>query len=405
MQILTRTSSQEAATGDRFGPSANPHRPQLDPRTKYRHPVNRPVRPPVASASLPRMNIGVLTGGGDCPGLNAVIRAVVRVGEAVHGNTHVGISHGWRGLLNKNTIPLDLSTTTGILNRGGTILWSSRTNPFKDEGGGELCAANAKDLGLDAIVAIGGEDTLGVAARLSTEYDLPCVGVPKTIDNDLDGTDYTFGFFTAVDIATEALDRLHTTAESHDRVLVVEVMGRHAGWIATYSGIAGGADFILIPEVQHSIDDVCQAVTARHARGKLFSIIVVSEGFQFAEDDADGPVDEFGHRLLARVGIADRVASLIEQRTGFEARSVVLGHVQRGGPPNAFDRILATRFGSLAANLVNEGKFGRMVALRGDEVIDIPITEGVARLKTIPPERYQIARPFFGNEFIHPKLS
>lgn len=342
------------------------------------------------------MNIGVLTGGGDCPGLNAVIRAVVRVGDRVHGNSHVGLRHGWRGLLEKETTPLALRDVAGILHRGGTILSSSRTNPFKDDDGGPLCAANAKELGLDALIAIGGEDTLGVAARLYEEFDLPCVGVPKTIDNDLDGTDYTFGFFTAVDIATAALDRLHTTAESHDRVLVVEVMGRHAGWIATYAGIAGGADFILIPESPQPIETVCDAVTARHEGGRRFSIIVVSEGFQFAEDPDDGPVDEFGHRALARAGIAERVAQLIEERTGYEARSVVLGHVQRGGTPNAFDRILATRFGSLAADLVAQGKFGRMVALRGDEVIDIPISEGVARLKTIPPERYSVARPFFG---------
>ncbi len=342
------------------------------------------------------MNIGVLTGGGDCPGLNAVIRAVVRVGDRVHGNTHLGIRHGWRGLLQKDTTPLDLKHVAGILHRGGTILSTSRTNPFKDDEGGPACAANAKELGLDALIAIGGEDTLGVAARLYEEFGLPCVGVPKTIDNDLDGTDYTFGFFTAVDIATGALDRLHTTAESHDRVIVVEVMGRHAGWIATYSGIAGGADFILIPESPQPIEVVCDAVTARHESGRHFSIIVVSEGFQFTDDTDDGPVDEFGHRALARAGIADRIASLVEERTGYEARAVVLGHVQRGGTPNAFDRILATRFGSLAANLVAEGKFGRMVALRGDEVVDIPITEGVAKLKTIPPERYQVAQPFFG---------
>lgn len=343
------------------------------------------------------VKIGVLTGGGDCPGLNAVIRAVVRVGETVHGNTHLGIRHGWRGLLECETSPLDLSSTAGILHRGGTILLSSRTNPFRRDDGAELCVRHFAELELDAIIAIGGEDTLGVAARLWKEYDVPCIGVPKTIDNDLDGTDYTFGFFTAVEIATQALDRLHTTAESHDRVLVVEVMGRHAGWIATYAGIAGGADFILIPEVRQSIDDVCAAVVARHERGKLFSIIVVSEGFQFEEDDDEGPVDEFGHRLLARSGTAERVAQAIEDRTGYEARSVVLGHVQRGGTPVAFDRILATRFGSKAADLVAARRFGRMVALRGDEIEDIPLTEGVAQLKTIPPERYSIARPFFGD--------
>lgn len=342
------------------------------------------------------MRIGVLTGGGDCPGLNAVIRSVVRNGENVHGNTHLGIRRGWRGLLEKETTPLGLDQVRGILPRGGTILSTSRTNPFKDADGGHVCAENARELGLDAVIAIGGEDTLGVANRLSHEYDLPCVGVPKTIDNDLDGTDYTFGFFTAVDIVTEALDRVHTTAESHDRVIVVEVMGRHAGWIATYAGIAGGADFILIPEDPQPIERVCDAVMSRHQSGKKFSIIVVSEGFQFSEDPHDGPLDDFGHRDLARANIGERVAELISDRTGFEARSVVLGHVQRGGSPNAFDRILATRFGSLAADLVAHGRFGRMVALRGDEVIDIPISEGVARLKTVPPERYAVARPFFG---------
>lgn len=342
------------------------------------------------------MKIGILTGGGDCPGLNAVIRSVVRVGENVHGNTHLGVRHGWRGLLEKETTPLGLQQVAGILPRGGTILSTSRTNPFKDGDGGQVCADNAKELGLDALVAIGGEDTLGVANRLSEDYGLPCVGVPKTIDNDLDGTDYTFGFFSAVDIVTEALDRLHTTAESHDRVIVVEVMGRHAGWIATYAGIAGGADFILIPEDPQPIERVCESVVSRHESGRRFSVIVVSEGFQFSEDPDEGPVDEFGHRDLSKAAIGERVAHLISSRTGYEARSVVLGHVQRGGSPNAFDRILATRFGTLAADLVAQGRFGRMVALRGDEVIDIPISEGVARLKTVPPERYAVARPFFG---------
>lgn len=342
------------------------------------------------------MKIGVLTGGGDCPGLNAVIRAIVRVGENVHGNTHLGIRHGWRGLLEKETSPLGLEQVSGILPRGGTILSTSRTNPFKDANGGAICVENAQELGLDAVIAIGGEDTLGVANRLSEEFDLPCVGVPKTIDNDLDGTDYTFGFFTAVDIVTDALDRVHTTAESHDRVIVVEVMGRHAGWIATYSGIAGGADFILIPEEPQPIERVCDAVMSRHNSGRHFSIIVVSEGFQFSEDPHDGPVDEFGHRDLSRAAIGERVARLISDRTGIEARSVVLGHVQRGGSPNAFDRLLATRFGARAAELVAEGRFGRMVALQGDEIVDIPIRDAVATLKTVPPERYRVARPFFG---------
>jgi len=343
------------------------------------------------------MRIGVLTGGGDCPGLNAVIRAVVRVGHARFGHEHVGIHAGWRGLLDQVTVPLDVDAVSGILPRGGTILGTSRTNPFKSPDGGERCVAGVHALGLDALIAIGGEDTLGVAATLNDRHGVPCVGVPKTIDNDLDGTDYTFGFSTAVQIATDAIDRLHSTAESHDRVIVVEVMGRHVGWIATYAGLAGGADAILIPEVPRSIEDVCAAIRSRHARGKNFSIVVVSEGFELTGDaDAEGELDEFGHRQLAKVAIAERIADGIRTDTGFDTRTVVLGHVQRGGTPNAYDRILATRFGSRAAELVAEGRFGRMVALRGDEIVDIPIAEGVARLKTVPPERYAVAEPFFG---------
>jgi 6-phosphofructokinase 1 len=341
------------------------------------------------------MRVGILTGGGDCPGLNAVIRAAVRVGASAYGHDHVGIRRGWRGLLNRETMPLDRDAVSGILHRGGTILGTSRTNPFKDAEGGPACLESAKALGLDAMIAIGGEDTLGVAAKL-TALGLPCVGVPKTIDNDLDGTDYTFGFSTAVDIATEAIDRLHTTAESHDRVMVVEVMGRHVGWIATYAGLAGGADFILIPEVPRTLEDVCAAVRARHDRGKDFSIVVVSEGFEFESDEAEAEVDEFGHKQLAKVGIGEQIAEGIEEITGFETRLAVLGHIQRGGSPNAYDRILATRFGSHAAHLIAAGTFGRMVALHGDEVVDIPIAEGVAQLKHVPPERFAVAEPFFG---------
>ncbi len=340
------------------------------------------------------MRIGVLTGGGDCPGLNAVIRAIVRVGVATHGHEHVGIRRGWRGLLDRETMPLGLDAVSGILHRGGTILGTSRTNPFKDPTGGQACLDSAKALGIDALIAIGGEDTLGVAAKL-TALGLPCVGVPKTIDNDLDGTDYTFGFSTAVDIATEAIDRLHTTAESHDRVMVVEVMGRHVGWIATYAGLAGGADFILIPEEPRTLDDVCAAVRARHDRGKDFSIVVVSEGFAF-ETAKDAAVDDFGHRQLAKIGIGEQIAEGIEEITGFETRLAVLGHIQRGGSPNAADRILATRFGCHAANLVAAGTFGRMVALHGDEVVDIAIADGVAQLKAVPPERFAVAEAFFG---------
>jgi phosphofructokinase-like protein len=341
------------------------------------------------------MRIGVLTGGGDCPGLNAVIRAAVRVGDSAYGHEHVGIRRGWRGLLNRETMPLDGDAVSGILHRGGTILGTSRTNPFKDADGGAACLESARALGLEAVIAIGGEDTLGVAAKL-TALGLPCVGVPKTIDNDLNGTDYTFGFFTAVDIATEAIDRLHTTAESHDRVMVVEVMGRHVGWIATYAGLAGGADFILIPEAPRTLEDVCAAIQTRHDRGKDFSIVVVSEGFEFESDDTDAAVDEFGHKQLAKVGIGEQIAEGIEEITGFETRLTVLGHTQRGGSPNAYDRILATRFGSHAAHLVAAGTFGRMVALQGDEVLDIPIAEGVAQLKRVPPERFAVAEPFFG---------
>jgi 6-phosphofructokinase 1 len=342
------------------------------------------------------MRVGVLTGGGDCPGLNAVIRAVVRVGHGRFGHAHLGIRNGWRGLLDGVSMPLDIDAVSGILPRGGTIVGTSRTNPFKDPDGGARCEAGFAALGLDALVAIGGEDTLGVAARLTAEHGIPCVGVPKTIDNDLDGTDYTFGFSTAVQIATDAIDRLHSTAESHDRVIVVEVMGRHVGWIATYAGLAGGADAILIPEVPRSVDEVCAAIQSRHARGRNFSIVVVSEGFVLEEAAGAAERDEFGHARLSEVAVADRLARLIRDRTGMDTRSVVLGHVQRGGSPNAYDRILATRFGTRAAELVQEGRFGRMVALRGDEIVDIPISEGVARLKTVPPERYAVAEPFFG---------
>jgi len=342
------------------------------------------------------MNVGILTGGGDCPGLNAVIRAVVRVGHSRYGHIHTGLRNGWRGLLDRNTSPLDLDTVSGILPRGGTILGTSRTNPFKDPSGGEECATSFRELGLDALVAIGGEDTLGVAARLTAGFDVPCVGVPKTIDNDLDGTDYTFGFSTAVQIATDAIDRLHSTAESHDRVMVVEVMGRHVGWIATYAGIAGGADAILIPEVPKSLDEVCAAIQSRHARGKNFSIVVVSEGFELEGDAGDGELDEFGHTQLAKASVGEQIADGVRERTGSDTRVVVLGHVQRGGTPNAYDRILATRFGTRAAELVAEGRFGRMVALRGDEIVDIPITEGVAKLKAVPPERFAVAESFFG---------
>jgi ATP-dependent phosphofructokinase / diphosphate-dependent phosphofructokinase len=330
------------------------------------------------------VRVGVLTGGGDCPGLNAVIRAAVRVGGRRYGHEHVGLRRGWRGLLERETMPLDRDVVGPILARGGTILGSSRTNPFKEEGGGEECARAFADLGLDALIAIGGEDTLGVARRLHGEHGLPVVGVPKTIDNDLSGTDYTFGFWTAVQIASDAIDRLHTTAESHDRVIVVEVMGRHAGWIALESGLAGGAHAILVPERPPSVAAVCGRIRGRRERGRGYAIVVVSEGVELVGEADEGAVDAFGHRQLAKAGVADTLAERIEEETGAEARAVVLGHVQRGGTPVAFDRSLATRYGMRAAEMVAEGAFGRMAALRGERVVDVPLDDAVSALKTVP---------------------
>jgi phosphofructokinase-like protein len=334
------------------------------------------------------MRVGLLTGGGDCPGLNAVIRGAVRVGTD-QGHEHVGLLGGWRGLLQRDTRPLDRDAVSGILTRGGTILGSSRTNPFKSEEGGAECVAAFADLGLDALIAIGGEDTLGVARRLHDELGLNVIGVPKTIDNDLSGTDYTFGFWTAVQIAVDAIDRLHTTGESHDRVIVVEVMGRHAGWIALESGLASGAHVILIPEQPASLDDVCARITARRDRGAGYAIVVISEGVVLDDGAGDGAVDEFGHTLLAKASVGETLAERIEAQIGGEARAVVLGHVQRGGTPTAFDRSLATRFGARAAQLVSEGSYGRMVALKGDTVSDIPLSDAVSVLKTVPPDVYR----------------
>ncbi len=344
------------------------------------------------------MRVGLLTGGGDCPGLNAVIRAVVRTGASRYGHEHLGILHGWRGILEAGeTRPLDRGTVGGILHLGGTILRSSRTNPYSREGGPELVVENAKKLGLDALVAIGGEDTLGVANRLHADFGFPVVGVPKTIDNDLSGTDYTFGFWTAVQIAVEAIDRLHTTADSHDRVMVVEVMGRHAGWIALESGLAGGADAILIPEVPTAVERVAELINQREAQGRHFSIVVVSEGVQFTDSEVDTTdLDEFGHVNLANIDVGDYLARRIRELTGKEARAVVLGHTQRGGTPLAFDRALATRFGVHAADMVASGSFGRMAAVRGDRVIDVPLAEAVGTLKTVPPELFRDAEPFLG---------
>jgi ATP-dependent phosphofructokinase / diphosphate-dependent phosphofructokinase len=339
------------------------------------------------------MRIGVLTGGGDCPGLNAVIRAVARRAWA-QGHEVVGVREGWRGMVEQLFEPLGSSEISGILPRGGTIVGTSRTNPYKLDGGVEAVRAAFEHL--DALVAIGGEDTLGVASRVFSEFGAPVVGVPKTIDNDLSGTDYTFGFDTAVAICTEAIDRIHTTAESHNRVMVVEVMGRHAGWIAVHSGIAGGADVILIPERPVDFDEVEGEIRRRHARGKNFSIVVVSEGCELPGAEDKGEVDQFGHKLLAKRGVGEQLGEEIESRTGFETRVTVLGHVQRGGSPTPRDRILATRFGLKAADLVGEGAFGQMAALRGDDVIAVSLEEATAELKTVPPEWYDVARAFFG---------
>ncbi|HLU97522.1 MAG TPA: 6-phosphofructokinase [Thermobifida alba] len=341
------------------------------------------------------MRVGVLTGGGDCPGLNAVIRAVVRKGIKDYGYEFVGFRDGWRGPLEGDTMPLDIEAVRGILPRGGTILGSSRTNLMKIEGGVERVKDNMAALGVDALVAIGGEDTLGVARQLH-DRDVNVVGVPKTIDNDLNATDYTFGFDTAVNIATEAIDRLHTTAESHHRALIVEVMGRHAGWIALHAGMAAGANVILIPERPFDIDEVVAYVESRF-KTKYAPIIVVAEGAHPKEGQmelASGERDAFGHVRLG--GIGQRLADEIEARTGKEARSVVLGHVQRGGTPSAFDRVLATRLGVHAIAAVNDKDFGKMVALRGTDIVRVDLADATDELKTVPVERYEEAEVFFG---------
>jgi phosphofructokinase-like protein len=341
------------------------------------------------------VKVGVLTGGGDCPGLNAVIRAVGRR-SFQRGHEVVGVRDGWRGLVEDELEPLGPREISGILPRGGTILGTTRTNPYKLDGGVDRVLETFERSGLDALVAIGGEDTLGVATRLFEERRFPVVGVPKTIDNDLSGTDYTFGFDTAVFIATEAIDRLHTTAESHNRVMVVEVMGRNTGWIAVMSGMAGGADVILIPEQPISIDEACDDIRRRHERGKDFSIVVVSEGYELEGLADEGEQDQFGHVRLSQRGVGDALAREIEERTGFETRVTVLGHVQRGGSPTPRDRVLATRFGLKAADLAHEGTFGRMASLQGDRVVDVALQDATAELKTVPPEWYDVARAFFG---------
>ena len=342
---------------------------------------------------VPRL--GILTGGGDCPGLNAVIRAVGRR-SFQRGYDVVGVRDGWRGLVEDELEPLGPREISGILPRGGTILGTTRTNPYKVDRGVDKVRETFEQAGLDALVAIGGEDTLGVATRLYEEHEFPVVGVPKTIDNDLSATDYTFGFDTAVFIATEAIDRLHTTAESHNRVMVVEVMGRDTGWIAVMSGIAGGADVILIPEQPISIEEACDDIRRRHERGKDFSIVVVSEGYELEGLADANEVDQFGHIRMSQRGVGDALARVIEERTGFETRVTVLGHVQRGGSPTPHDRVLATRFGLKAADLAHEGKFGQMAALQGDRIVEVPLAEATAELKRVPPEWYGVARAFFG---------
>lgn len=342
------------------------------------------------------MRVGILTGGGDCPGLNAVIRAVVRKGEGHYGHNIVGFRSGWRGVMESQSVDLTIDSTRGILHRGGTILGTSRTNPYKTEGGVAQALDSLKRERIDALIVIGGDDTLGVAAKLCTE-GVSVVGVPKTIDNDLSATDVTFGFDTAVQVATDAIDRLHTTAESHDRVMVVEVMGRHAGWIATYAGMAGGADVILVPEQPFDIEEVCNHIRHRHQRGAGFSILVVAEGAMPADGTmvvSSGEVDQFGHVRLG--GISNTLQAEIESRTGFETRVTILGHVQRGGTPTAYDRVLATRFGVEAIAAAHEGDFGTMVALRGPDIVRVPITDAVKELKTLDPRIYDVAATFFG---------
>ncbi len=340
------------------------------------------------------MKIGILTGGGDCPGLNPVIRAVARTAFN-QGWDVLGVRNGWKGLVEGDSFKLDAAAVSGIIHRGGTILGTSRTNPYKDPVNLEKAKKNFKQLGLDALIAVGGEDTLGVASKFAKE-GFPVVGVPKTIDNDLSGTDFTFGFDTAVNIAMEAIDRLHSTAESHHRIMVVEVMGRHAGWIAVHSGIAGGADLILIPEVPIKMQEVCDVIKKRHDRGKHFSIIVVAEGAKFGGSEVlvENKLDEFGHVRLG--GIGEMLGKRIEEMTKLETRVAVLGHIQRGGSATAYDRVLGTRFGEGAVQLVKKKSFGHMVALQGNEIVSIPIADAVSKLKTVPASYYDMARTFFG---------
>src|SRR5947208_2466324 len=343
------------------------------------------------------MKVGMLTGGGDCPGLNAVLRAAVRKATVHYGDELVGFRDGWKGVVENLTIGLDIERMRGTLPRGGTVLGSSRTNPYKLDGGVDRVKKTLADQGVDALIAIGGEDTLGVASRLHDE-GIAVVGVPKTIDNDLSATELTFGFNTAVQVCVDAIDRLHTTAESHDRVMVVEVMGRHAGHIALWSGIAGGATMVLIPEEPFDLDEVCAAIVHRHENKNRFaSIVVVAEGAVPKDgtfSTSTGEVDAFGHARLG--GIGDALAKEIESRTGYESRAVVLGHIQRGGTPTAFDRVLSTRFGIAAIDAVHDNDFGTMVALRCGSVVRVPLTEATGELKLVDPELYEVAKVFFG---------
>lgn len=340
--------------------------------------------------------IGILTGGGDCPGLNAVIRAVVRRSELL-GYKVLGIKNGWQGLIKASAEPLSLFSVSGILPRGGTILGTSRTNPLKNEADRKKLLENLKKMKVNYLIAVGGEDTLGVARYLAGK-GVRVVGIPKTIDNDVEGTDQTFGFDTAVSIVTEAIDRLHSTAESHQRVMVVEVMGRHTGWIATVGGLAGGADCILIPEQPTTIEKICEILKKRHARGRVFSIVVVAEGFKLAGDGhlvtKDQKLDQFGHVHLG--GIGEVVAAEIEKRTGFETRVTVLGHIQRGGSPTAFDRVLGTRYGIKAVDLIEERKFGSMVSLKGNRITHTHLGKAMRKLKFVDPELIRIAEIFYG---------
>jgi 6-phosphofructokinase 1 len=339
------------------------------------------------------MRIGLLTGGGDCPGLNAVIRAVVRKGILHYGDEFVGFLEGWRGVLDDRTMPLDLQTTSGILHRGGTILRSSRTNVKKIDGGFDTCLSVLSRHKIDALIAMGGDDTQSISVEL-VKRGIPCVGVPKTIDNDLSGTDVCFGFDTAVTIATEAVDRLHSTTEAHSRVQVVEVMGRDAGWIAVTAGIAGGADVILVPELPIDIDDVVRLLRARWESGKRFALVVVAEGAKLPEQTSQTSVgtkvDSFGHVRLS--GIGQLLAEEIERRTGYETRSVNLGHTQRGGTPTAYDRMLATRYGVAAIDLVHAGRFGRLVVLKGTQIADIPLEDAIAKTRTLTEDLFALIR-------------